>query len=147
MSNSADTAPIGDPPDKRASDHPDDDYPVLIVLDEKHRPSRQWQIKKDSVIIGRDINCDIITDEYQLSRQHIRIYRLNDDYWLEDLHSKNGTWLNRERVSSPQIIRDGDEIQLALMLYIIFVRSSLTVPLILDVDEGNRSPDQNDDGE
>ena len=53
------------------------------------------------IVIGRDVECDIVLDAPQISRRHVKLNRLPDGSWLvEDLASANGTFLN-DRSSSP----------------------------------------------
>jgi len=106
------------------------DLPVLIAqtgpLD-----GQRWPINK-TLVIGRDVNCDIIiiTPDKQVSRRHAMITIQDGDLLLSDLGSKNGTHLNSERVSStPVKLQDGDTIQIALAQQFVFLSSDATVPL------------------
>ena len=49
-----------------------------------------------------------------VSRRHCRIYAEDDDYYVEDLGSANGTFLNGERLTPylPHVLREGDRLQL-----------------------------------
>ena len=71
----------------------DSERPILIIQDE-NQPPRHWPLSKDDVILGRDEECDLPLPIRQISRQHIRIYRQGELYFVEDLDSKNGTWVN-----------------------------------------------------
>jgi hypothetical protein len=54
-------------------------------------------------------------------------------YYLQDLDSKNGTWVNGKQVKAATVpLRDGDEIQLALAVKMTFVGSEATAPLMVD---------------
>jgi hypothetical protein len=62
-------------------------------------------------------NIDLETDgghNAGVSRRHVRISRQPDGYYLEDLGSINGTFLNRRRLSpgNPTELKDGDEVRL-----------------------------------
>lgn len=61
--------------------------------------------------IGRDVRNQIQLDCRLASRQHCRIVRSAGHHWLIDLDSRDGTWLNGERVARA-LLRDGDLIQL-----------------------------------
>ncbi|HEU5161960.1 MAG TPA: FHA domain-containing protein, partial [Thermoanaerobaculia bacterium] len=63
-------------------------------------------------VIGRDDDCAVVLDFAGVSRRHARIIVANDVSTLEDLGSKNGTWKNEERVTSPVRLDDGDRIRL-----------------------------------
>jgi DNA-binding winged helix-turn-helix (wHTH) protein len=61
-------------------------------------------------IIGRDPASAVLIDSPDVSRQHARLYVSHDHVLIEDLGSKNGTFIGDERVSSPRLISDGDEV-------------------------------------
>lgn len=62
--------------------------------------------------IGRDPASVIVLDGLRVSRHHARIVLSEEGAILEDLGSKNGTRLNRTRVSSTVALREGDVIEI-----------------------------------
>jgi pSer/pThr/pTyr-binding forkhead associated (FHA) protein len=46
------------------------------------------------------------------SRRHALIQRSAEAYWIDDLGSSNGTWVNRDRVTEPRRLKDGDMIHI-----------------------------------
>jgi adenylate cyclase len=61
--------------------------------------------------LGRDASNDIILEDKLISRNHAMIRRLGrDGYYLIDMGSSNGTYVNKKRVTSPVLLRDGDSI-------------------------------------
>ncbi|MFH2006504.1 MAG: sigma 54-interacting transcriptional regulator [bacterium] len=66
----------------------------------------------DSCVLGRSSECDLQLLDHQLSRTHARIERRGDVYWLEDLGSRNGTFLADCRITQPVRLQVGDEIRL-----------------------------------
>jgi len=89
-----------------------------LIIDTPER--REIALERDSVIIGRDASCDVVVDHHFASRKHARIWRVEERYRLEDLGSRNGTWLNGERLGAPKhdsvpgrLLSDGDEINVA----------------------------------
>ena len=69
---------------------------------------------RDSVtMIGRVSSNDIVVEETWVSRQHANIRKQPNGYWIEDLSSQNGTFVNGERVSPEgQRLRNMDRIDL-----------------------------------
>lgn len=64
-------------------------------------------------IIGRDKKqVDLVLSDPQISRLHAQITNQNNSYYIEDIHSKNGTFHNGQPIKSHQIIElsDGDTI-------------------------------------
>ena len=65
----------------------------------------------DGISFGRDPECDVVLDDIEVSRHHARIYKSGTDYFIEDLSSTNGTFLNGRSVKKHEIIRNGDLIR------------------------------------
>ena len=108
------------------------EQPVLIMR-EGDLAGQSWTIKKDVFSIGRGGECDLTLPERQVSRTHVKILKDNGRYLLQDLGSKNGTHLNGKKVESITVpLLDGDEIQIALAVKIVFVGTDATVPLNFD---------------
>jgi DNA-binding winged helix-turn-helix (wHTH) protein len=82
-------------------------------------PSTCWLISKTrhvalhegENVIGRDPTGDIWLDGRGVSRRHARITVRGDNATIEDLESKNGTWIKGNRVASHQLLGDGDQIR------------------------------------
>jgi hypothetical protein len=110
-----------------------EEKPVLIVI-EGTMAGQQWVLHSDSVTIGRGGDCDIILTERPISREHLRIWRDDSGYWVEDLASKNGTFLNGVEVTEPTLLEEGDELQIALCVKMRFIGAEATVPLTLEDD-------------
>jgi pSer/pThr/pTyr-binding forkhead associated (FHA) protein len=66
---------------------------------------------RDSVTIGRAASCDLVVSDNYVSNVHARIFAKDGAYWLEDLGSTNGTYVNRGKVSVPVAIGPGDEVR------------------------------------
>jgi hypothetical protein len=61
--------------------------------------------------LGRDKKtCEVWIDDARISRQHARIFSRDGRYFIKDLKSLNGTFVNRERITSPLGLLPGDEI-------------------------------------
>lgn len=73
-------------------------------------PSRH-ELSRDAMIIGRGSTADLRVDSDDVSRVHAQLLRLDDEYTVEDLDSRNGIFLNGLRVHSA-VLRDGDQLQL-----------------------------------
>lgn len=69
-------------------------------------------IRKDVFLIGRGSKCDYIIEHRSVSREHAVITRERNGWFIEDLNSANGTWLDGEQISKHKI-EEGDEIQIS----------------------------------
>lgn len=65
----------------------------------------------EKIVIGRNNRSDIVVADSFVSAQHARIYLKEEQYWLEDLNSANGTFLNDVRVKQPTVLVNGDKIR------------------------------------
>jgi len=88
--------------------------------------NREIEIREEERIFGReDFRGVVSDDELQfISRNHFKIMRVNDEIYIEDLGSKNGTMLNREEIKGlgRRKLKDGDEILVAKVLKMTFRR-------------------------
>jgi hypothetical protein len=92
----------------------------------------RWMIDRDTMVIGRQESCDIVLPSRQVSRNHARIRRSSGQHTLEDLGSKNGTFVNGQELTEPYTLQDGDEIQIALSFKLFFVDAGVTAPLFFE---------------
>ncbi len=72
--------------------------------------------------IGRDPTCEIALDDETVSTHHARLFFKNKQWWIEDLLSTNGTYLNDEKVETPTILISGDEIRVGKVLLVIEIQ-------------------------
>jgi hypothetical protein len=89
----------------------------------------RWILQRDRFLIGRGPECDIVVPDRQISRQHARLSRTADGIQVEDLGSKNGTHVNGARIEAPTLLQDGDVVQVAFTLELVFVSHDATLPL------------------
>lgn len=75
-----------------------------------------FELTKNVVVLGRkESEVDIVIDSKYVSRQHVKFIVNNDKYFISDLESSNGTYLNGDRLPAKTMfeIRDGNEIKIA----------------------------------
>jgi hypothetical protein len=63
------------------------------------------------VTVGRAAGCGVTLDDTYASQIHARVFQRDSQWFVEDLGSTNGTYLNRSKVNGPQVMRRGDRIQ------------------------------------
>lgn len=66
----------------------------------------------DELTVGRAAGCQITLDDTYASQLHARIFMRDEQLYVEDLGSTNGTYLNRRKVSAPMVVSRGDQIQI-----------------------------------
>ncbi len=104
---------------------------VLVAINGPLKAQR-WIIDRP-LLIGRDPErCDVVIPARQVSRCHARLSPHPQGVLLEDLGSKNGTFVNGEPVAEPYWLQDGDIISIALAQRLAFWRSEATITLPLE---------------
>ncbi len=80
----------------------------LTILREPMSPQIR-NFARSEVTIGRNPACECPLDDETISARHARLSYHHNQWWLEDLHSTNGTFLNHEKLSLPTVVISGDE--------------------------------------
>jgi DNA-binding winged helix-turn-helix (wHTH) protein len=77
-----------------------------------YQRSREFALEEGENVLGRDPGVNVFLDYTSVSRRHARIVISGDGAQIEDLQSKNGTFVRGTRIEAPSPIADGDDIQL-----------------------------------
>ena len=83
-------------------------------------PGKTFPIEEGENILGRDLANEIVISDPEVSRRHARFFIRDENVFVEDLGSTNGTFLNGERISSPQQLRTGDVITFGESVVLVF---------------------------
>ena len=83
---------------------------TLHVLTENNPIEKQFS--KPEIILGRDPDCDLTISDGTISLRHCQISYHHKQWWVSDLNSTNGSFLNNNLITSAIIITDGDVLQL-----------------------------------
>ncbi|HTA65151.1 MAG TPA: GGDEF domain-containing protein [Xanthomonadaceae bacterium] len=85
---------------------------------------QQIELRDAPIVVGRASDCAISLQHPSVSRNHCRIWREGDVFWIEDCGSTNHTYLNGKLVTRAQL-RDGDQISVGSNAIKFFVGSSV----------------------
>jgi pSer/pThr/pTyr-binding forkhead associated (FHA) protein len=90
-------------------------FPASLHIYPPGKPPYRFVVSQNPFIIGRSIrltNHLIVENDGQISRQHCRLERAQDElYTLYDMHTTNGTRVNGKRIQN-RVLQDGDEIMI-----------------------------------
>jgi predicted component of type VI protein secretion system len=91
-----------------------DDVALLPLLIVQAGPMQgaTFRLRRDTCVIGRDDDVDVLVEDFRVSRRHAVIERSDDRLLLADAGSTNGTWLNDRRLTEAAELTDGDRIRL-----------------------------------
>jgi len=87
---------------------PSADHAQLVMI-QKGKPGKAFELSKDRVIIGRLPESDVTVSDPGVSRRHAEVRRQDAGYLVADLGSTNGTMVNEARVSE-RTLENGDRI-------------------------------------
>lgn len=80
-------------------------------------PGQQFPLEGSRAILGRHPDCDIVLDVGAVSRQHAQITQVGAGFYVEDLNSRNGTWVNGEQVQGRRLLRENDRLKICDILF------------------------------
>jgi hypothetical protein len=96
----------------------------VVRIEEGKEPGRIYEMRKESLSIGRSRESDIFLEDLAVSRLHASIISMgNGNYALRDEGSANGTKVNGQTVNKyqPYTLQEGDKIQLGQTV-LVFAR-------------------------
>ena len=103
-----------------------------FVLIEKGPPPRNLALSDGVTLIGRSVECDARIEARTVSRTHARILLAGDAATIEDLGSRNGTYVCGRRLLGAATLADGDEIRVGSVDLVFRLRAaeqSATAPV------------------
>src|SRR4249919_3103288 len=79
-------------------------------------------LELDRMVLGRHPDCDVVLDSASVSREHAQILRDDGRYFVEDLHSRNGTFVNGKIIQGRQLLVDGDRLKICDLSFTFFAK-------------------------
>lgn len=73
---------------------------------------KRFPLEAARIVVGRHPNCQVVLESGVVSRQHAQILESHGTYYVEDLRSRNGTFINEKQIEGRAELHDGDQIRL-----------------------------------
>jgi len=86
--------------------------PTLTVIPATGQQGQVRQFTIPEIIIGRDPTCHLPLDNGTISLRHCRLYFERKQWWVEDLESTNGSYLNGKRIETSTVLANDDELSI-----------------------------------
>ncbi|HWO24136.1 MAG TPA: diguanylate cyclase [Kofleriaceae bacterium] len=77
---------------------------------------KRFPLQRSEVVLGRGGDCDVQVDRDSVSRRHARVYRSGEGWFVEDLQSTNGSYVNDVPVTKSPL-RDGDFVKIGAAIF------------------------------
>ena len=84
--------------------------PIQLKRQDFEEPGTN-ELTSPTITLGRDASCEYVVSDETVSAHHARLNYHHQQWWVEDLNSTNGTFLNNDPVSVPTVIISGDELR------------------------------------
>jgi pSer/pThr/pTyr-binding forkhead associated (FHA) protein len=85
--------------------------PQLRVLEPANLRGHSYPLDEE-ITLGRAAGCQVPLEDSYASQVHARVFHRDGQWYVEDLGSTNGTYLNRRRVAGPMVMKRRDRIQI-----------------------------------
>ena len=96
----------------------------IIIKDISKNEIREF--RDEEIFIGRNALAQFrLKHDKAVSNLHARIFHKEENWWIEDLQSTNGTFLNEDPIITPAIITSGDQITFGKTTIEITIRNNL----------------------
>lgn len=98
---------------------------------------QRFALDKDVVVIGRSPECDLALPATSISRQHARLLRVQGKWYLEDMQSRNGTFVNGQGIKTRTLLKHNDRIRICdfVAAFHDSVLSTMPDELVSDLSE------------
>jgi hypothetical protein len=95
--------------------------PLSLKLDTAEDTAQIFHFTDGDVVIGRDPDCECVLVDETISARHLRFAYHHNQWWAEDLGSRNGTRLNDASLTTPTILIHGDTIQCGKTTFVVIL--------------------------
>ena len=90
---------------------------IFQLIEKSSTAKQKLDFNKDEVLLGRENSCDLTIDNPNISSEHAKITHENNAYYIIDLKSTNGTFVNFNPIKGKTKIHEGDKITLGVYTF------------------------------
>jgi len=95
--------------------------PPIKLVNLVEENAQTFQFNTQEVSLGRDTASDCQLNDDTVSAEHALLSYHHSNWWITDLGSKNGTFLNLEEVFEPHVIASGDKIKCGQVILLVSI--------------------------
>jgi predicted component of type VI protein secretion system len=102
----------------------------LLRLEVRTRSTEPFfrSYSQGEITVGRDPICEVCIDDETVSARHAKLSHHHGQWWIEDLHSTNGTSLNQSKLTTATVLMNGDEIRCGKATMIVGLNTDAAIP-------------------
>lgn len=90
---------------------------IFQLIEKSSTAKQKLDFNKDEILLGRASSCDLTVDNPNISSEHAKITHENNAYYIVDLKSTNGTFVNFNPIKGKTKIYEGDKITLGVYTF------------------------------
>ncbi len=83
-------------------------------------PGDDIRFETERAVLGRHPDCDVVLDSASVSRQHAQLLKESGQFFIEDLHSRNGTFVNGRLIQGRHLLQDGDRLKICDLTFTFY---------------------------
>ncbi|MBI4230319.1 MAG: FHA domain-containing protein [Planctomycetes bacterium] len=110
---------------RRADPRPPSSLRGEIWVVQGERLGEKWGLEDGEVVIGRGLDrpraINFSETAKFVSSEHARFWKDERGYWVEDIGSKNGTFLNRHLLKEKTLLVEGDEVEIGNVMFRVYI--------------------------
>ena len=97
---------------------------IILAYQTDSGEHQEEQYTHPQIYIGRDPICECQISNETVSSRHARLYFDHSQWWIEDLDSRNGTFLNEIPITTSTVLTNGDHIRCGEIQLILSIEKS-----------------------
>ncbi len=113
---------------------------AFLQIVKGNRPGQILELRGERMVLGRHPSCEIVLENAAVSRQHAQITNRHGHFFLEDLRSRNRTYLNGTPIDERTPLSDADEVKICDVVLQFFAAHQPPTPDAVSDDSPVSAP-------